>query len=778
MTSDADRYRENMRERIDRALEILARLSFAEIEVDVEKLDADDDFADLFGGIALLADDLRESRREVAEESAFAALRLESWRTALGEWTSPYEMVQALLELVGARLGVSRASLYVLANEEGTQAVCRAQWCAAGIGPNPRLDFIRSVRPWVAKESFFEIGAAESASGLDDVVADVKQRYGIAALMMARCNVGSGVPCVLALTRMSATPPWSDRQRSLLSELGAIVSMRSAQLAAERAQREAKSRLEEQVAMRTAELAQTNIELESDIRMRKKAEAALRNSEELHRGLIETSPDVVILTDESGVIVMANRAATRAFRVGAVRPLVGQRLIDFVVAEDRARAKDYWRRPAADTAAQTTDVRFRRCDGGEFLGEIHASRVRDVAWAQKGVLSNIRDVTETRRREAELLRTEKLESVGTLAAGIAHDFNNTLTAITTNLALAVRRGKWDDSTNELVNSAMDAAFRATGLTKQLLTFAKGGAPVTQCVPVADIVERAVEFCLRGSNVRSSFALAGDLWPVEVDEGQVEQALNNLVINAKQAMPEGGTIEVHAENVSAADPDDSSALERRYVHVSFADTGVGIPAENLQRIYDPYYTTKEGGTGLGLTTAYSVIKKHGGFLRCESVVGAGTVFHIYLPACAGPSSVEKARSTPPPKGAGRVLVMDDDGAVRRVIERLLRQAGYETTGTATGSEAVNAYVAARQAGDPFVAVIMDLVVPGGDGGKETMPRLLAADPDARAIVVSGYSDDPVLANHREYGFRGMLAKPFRPDELFRVLAEVIEGQPGG
>jgi PAS domain S-box-containing protein len=777
MTSDSDRYREQVRQRLDRALEILARLSFAELEVAVEKLADDDDFADLFGGIELLADDLRESRLEMAEEGAFTVLRVELWKAALGAWASPYEMVQALLDLVGPRLDVSRASLFELANEEGTQAICRAQWCAPGVDPNPRLEFARSVRPWLAMEPFLEISAAEQTPDLGDIVAGVKQRYGVGAMTMTRCNVGTGVPCVLALVRVSASPPWSDRERSLLSELAAIVSTRSAQLAAERAIRDAKTRLEEQVALRTAELAKTNIELEADIRMRKKVEAALRDSEELYRGLIETSPDVVILTDETGRIVMANVAATRALRIGDGTSLVGQRLIDFVARDDRAQADDYHRHLAVEKTAQPIDVRFQRRDGGDFLGEVRSSRVRDVGGAKKGVLSIIRDVTETRRRDAELLRAEKLESVGTLAAGIAHDFNNTLTAITTNLALALRRAHEDESVTELLRAAMDAAFRATGLTKQLLTFAKGGAPVTQCVPIGDIVERSVEFCLRGSNVRSNFDMAGDLWPVEIDEGQIEQALNNLVINAKQAMPEGGTIEVRAENVGAADPDDPAVRERRYVRVSVADTGAGIPSQSLQRIYDPYYTTKESGSGLGLTTAYAVIKKHRGFIRCESTVGRGTTFSIYLPACGASAPPDKRKSPPPPRCTGRILVMDDDGAVRRVIERLLRQAGYETTGTASGTEAMVEYLAAREAGKPFSAVIMDLIVPGGDGGKETVQKLLAADPDTRAIVVSGYSDDPVLANHRHYGFRGMLAKPFRPDELFRVLEEVIGEQAG-
>jgi CheY-like chemotaxis protein len=369
------------------------------------------------------------------------------------------------------------------------------------------------------------------------------------------------------------------------------------------------------------------------------------------------------------------------------------------------------------------------------------------------------------------LRAEKLESLGTLAGGIAHDFNNALAAITGSLFLAADRVKHDRETHELVLGAMDAAFRSTTLTKQLLTFAKGGAPVKRCVDSGALVRRAVEFCLHGSSASWALTVSPDVSPIEVDEGQFEQALSNLVINAKQAMPDGGQIDVWTEDVFATDPHHADAKERRYVRVSVRDAGVGISADDQRRMFEPYFSTKQSGTGLGLTTAYSVIRKHGGFMLCESALGQGSTFSIYLPA--SDKTPEEKDTPPPPKTMtpGRVLVMDDDVNLLDLTQRLLRDAGYDTVGVASGTAALQAYAEARAAGRGFDVTLLDLTVPGGDGGKETISKLLDLDPDAKAVVVSGYSDDPVLARYREYGFAGGLAKPYKTKDLLRVVEAV-------
>jgi PAS domain S-box-containing protein len=530
--------------------------------------------------------------------------------------------------------------------------------------------------------------------------------------------------------------------------------------------REAREELEALVEQRTKEL-------EEDIRQRECVEAKLGASEATYQMLVETSPDPIVLCDLKGRIRMANPALRREFRAEQGADLVGAAWIDFVVVEDRARAAECLVGMADSTGFHAAEVRFRRCDGSEFVGELRCSTVRDATGASAGVLTVIRDVTEQRQREREQLRAEHLESLGTVAGGIAHDFNNCLAAITGCLSMVVDQVRADSEARELLASAMDAAYRATALTRQLLTFSKGGVPVKACVHLGGLVERVGEFCVRGSNVRCLVEMATDLWPVEVDTGQFEQVLGNLVINAKQAMPDGGSIVVRAANAMVAHPE-TADRERRHVCITVRDFGAGIPAQNLRRIYDPYFSTKQGGTGLGLATAYSVVRKHGGFLDCESTVGEGSTFSIYLPASEEQPEAAPMRGPALPHGSGRVLVMDDERLVRELAARLLAKAGYEVTAVESGSAALAAYRDARDRGQPYAVVVMDLTVPGGGGGKETMRELLAFDPAAKGIVVSGYSDDPVLADHQAYGFAAALAKPYRPDELLGVVA-AITGQ---
>ncbi|MBN2573778.1 MAG: PAS domain S-box protein [Deltaproteobacteria bacterium] len=528
--------------------------------------------------------------------------------------------------------------------------------------------------------------------------------------------------------------------------------------------REDRDELEAQVRERTREL-------EADIRQRQQVEAQLRTSEATYRMLVETSPDPLMLCDSQGRVSMANPALLRAMGVASQAELLGAAWLDFVVPEDRARAADCATTAQGGSRVCGTEVRLRRQDGSELVAELRCSAVRDPSGATTGVLSVLRDVTGQRRREREQLRAEQLESLGTLAGGIAHDFNNCLAAIVGCLSLARNLVRHTPDAQSLIEDAVEASFRATALTRQLLTFSTGGLPVKACLDIGGLLERVADFCVRGSNVKCAVELDAHLWPVEVDSGQFEQAFSNLVINAKQAMPGGGTIAVRAGNTLVAHPE-SPDDRRRYVRISVADTGIGIPPDALHRIYDPYFSTKEGGSGLGLATAYSVVHKHGGFLECESTVGQGSTFHIHLPASdrqpdAAPSSLAAAQ-----RGHGRILVMDDEEQLRAVAARQLRQAGYEVVTVASGTAALAAYQEARVEGRPFAAVLMDLTVPGGDGGKETMPRLLALDPAARGIVVSGYSDDPVLADYEKHGFCARLAKPYRTEQLLHVVASVM------
>jgi two-component system cell cycle sensor histidine kinase/response regulator CckA len=527
--------------------------------------------------------------------------------------------------------------------------------------------------------------------------------------------------------------------------------------------------LERQVRERTEEL-------EADIRKREAAEAALRASESMYRRLVETSPDPIVLVDLDAHIRMANRAFLTTFRIPSEQTVVGTRLFDYLAPGSRERATDCWKAVRFAGATRNVELDFRRHDDSDFSGELRSTRVAGGTTESDGILCIVRDLTEARRREREQLRAGKLESLGTLAGGIAHDFNNALAAITGTLFLAAEQVRDVPDTHALLLEALDAAFRSTALTKQLLTFSMGGAPVTHCVPPDGLVRQVVEFCLRGSPVTWCLDLGPDLWPIEVDEGQFEQVLGNLVINAKQAMPQGGNIAVGVENVVTADPDDATQTARQYVRISVRDSGTGIAPEDRKRVFDPYFSTKPSGSGLGLATAYSVTRKHGGFLDCESTPGEGSTFSIYLPASERTPSRAEPVAPVSETGSGRILVMDDDDGVRSMTRKLLAMAGYETAGATTGSDAVSAYAEAQAAGNGFAAVIMDLTVSGGDGGKEAIVKLLKVDKNARAIVASGYSDDPVLADYRRYGFVGMLAKPFRFEDLVQVVQAATSTTP--
>ncbi|MBK8476581.1 MAG: response regulator [Opitutaceae bacterium] len=386
----------------------------------------------------------------------------------------------------------------------------------------------------------------------------------------------------------------------------------------------------------------------------------------------------------------------------------------------------------------------------------------------------MRDTTERERLEQELLRASKLESVGLLAGGIAHDFNNILTAVMGNLTLALLDVEPQGEMGRILREAEGAALRARDLTQQLLTFAKGGDPVRAAVHLPAMMEEVTRFALHGSRVKAEFDLAANLWPADADKGQISRVVQNLVINAVQAMPAGGVVRLLARNERLHGLDRPPLLPGNYVHIAVSDTGVGIKGEHLDRIFEPYFTTKQTGSGLGLATVYSIVRKHKGLIQVESELGRGTTFHVRLPAAAA-AEPEAAAAGVVAVGApvrGRILFMDDEAPIRKLATAMLRRLGCEVELAADGQAMVDAYCSAREAGRPFDAVVMDLTVPGGMGGLEALERLRALDPDVQAIVSSGYSSDPVLANYRSYGFSGRVAKPYEIADFGRVLREVL------
>ncbi len=384
------------------------------------------------------------------------------------------------------------------------------------------------------------------------------------------------------------------------------------------------------------------------------------------------------------------------------------------------------------------------------------------------------------RLQAELARAGKLESLGLLAGGIAHDFNNLLTVLMGNISLIRLDGGLSAEAKQSLEQASKAAGRARDLTQQLLTFAKGGAPLRTAVSLPEIVREVAEFALRGSKVSCRFDLPADLWPADVDKGQIGQVVQNIVINALQAMPDGGVMEIALSNREVGTEFGDVLAPGRYLRLDLTDHGPGIPAADLGRIFDPYFTTKKQGSGLGLATVHSIVKKHAGHITVESAPALGTTFHIWLPAAspgvtasAGPTTVASTASAA--TGSARVLVMDDEEFIRDLAGSVLMRQGYRVTTAADGAEALREYRAARDGGDPYALVILDLTIPGGMGGRQTMEELLKLDPAVRAIVSSGYSNDLVLANYQAHGFRGMISKPYDVADFTDTVERVLRGE---
>lgn len=392
-----------------------------------------------------------------------------------------------------------------------------------------------------------------------------------------------------------------------------------------------------------------------------------------------------------------------------------------------------------------------------------------------GVVLVMRDVTMRHQMEDELIKMQKLESLGVLAGGIAHDFNNVLTAIMGNISLAKLSTRPGDPILDRLNDAEKATFRAKSLTQHLLTFSKGGAPMKKVLPTAEFIGNTVKFALSGSRVRCELCLEPKLWSVEWDEVQIGQVLHNIVSNAEQSMPQGGVILVHAENLTLNESDPPAPGTQlkpgNYIEIVIRDEGVGIPREILTKIFDPYFTTKEKGAGLGLSIAHSIVKRHEGAIAVESEVGHGTTFRIRLPAMGRRLEVRNKKPLALERGEGRVLLMDDEEIIRHVGGKMLYNLGYEVDTAASGEQAIELFKQAARKGRPYDVVILDLTVPGGMGGREAVAGILAVDAQARVVVSSGYSSDPVLADFTRYGFRDVIAKPYRIEELGRVLCRL-------
>jgi PAS domain S-box-containing protein len=509
-----------------------------------------------------------------------------------------------------------------------------------------------------------------------------------------------------------------------------------------------------------------------DISARKEAEDALAAEKERLAVTLRSIGDGVITTDTAGRVMLLN-AVAETLTGWRQHEAVGRPLPEiFHIINEKtgaicANPVDKVIATGASVELANHTALIARDGTGRSIADSGAP-IMDKDGGIIGMVLVFRDVTEKQRTDQELLKIKKLESVGVLAAGIAHDFNNILAAILGNLDMARTLLEPGQEVTTLIEEAEAASLRARDLTQQLLTFARGGAPVRQAASIAGVIKDSTAFVLRGSEVDSVFDIPDDLWLVDIDAGQMSQVIQNIIINARQAMPEGGKVTITCRNIREYGSGNASD-QGRFVAIAISNPGTPIPEHLLETIFDPYFTTKSDGSGLGLAVCHSIITKHDGRIEVSSVPGHETTFTILLPASqkatVAAKQVEKPASAPAP---GRILIMDDEEMIRNISKKMLRRLGHEVDTVEGGRQAIKAYRQAMAAGRCYDLVIMDLTIPGGMGGKEAATELLALDPNASLLVSSGYSNDPVMADFAAYGFAGVIAKPFLMEDLSRTV----------
>jgi PAS domain S-box-containing protein len=507
-----------------------------------------------------------------------------------------------------------------------------------------------------------------------------------------------------------------------------------------------------------------------DITERKRAEASLIASEQKYRELANTVPIGIFEFDVGGKLTFVNKILFEWFGYSEDEFKAGISLIDLATPEDRQRLKENIAKAAALQSSAPREYSLVR-KSGETIQVLALTKPIMEQEQLQGFRGILLDLTDKKKTELALQNAAKLDSLGVLAGGIAHDFNNLLTGIFGHIDLARCVAK-EPQVKKYLEATMASMNRAKALTLQLLTFAKGGSPVLKLTPIISFIEETAQFALSGSNSVCQFSLADDLWPCNIDKNQIGQVIDNIVINAQQAMASGGTIEISAENTSFEENEHPPLSKGDYVKVSIKDFGVGIPKDIMPRIFDPFYTTKIKGHGLGLTTSYSIILRHGGCIDAESEQGKGSTFHVYLPASNAPVAANIAVDCRH-QGSGTIIVADDEDGVRNAFRCMLESLGYTAVCKNDGKEAIDFYINETRAMRQCAALIFDLTIAGGMGGVEAAREIRKLNEEIPVFVTSGYADNSVLKNPNAFGFTASIFKPFTILELSKILNAFIK-----
>ena len=521
--------------------------------------------------------------------------------------------------------------------------------------------------------------------------------------------------------------------------------------------------------------------LEQEVSVRQQAENSLRESQERYRGFVQNFSGIAYRGDL--------KTSAPIFFHGAVEKVTGYRAEEFmqgkhswgqtIFPDDVTRILNDDRMKSLPNYTYDREYRIVCKDGGiRWVNEV-GRNICDSLGVPRYFEGIIYDITRRRKLEEDMQRSRKVESIGVLAGGIAHDFNNILTAIVGNISIAKMTMNKEERNHKLLQAAEKASMRAKDLTQQLLTFSKGGEPVKQLAEISEVIIDSADFVVRGTKVRCDYHFAPDLWPAEIDRGQISQVIQNIVLNASHAMPEGGVVKILCSNfVWDENQQFSHQLGAKfldageYIIITIKNTGIGIPAEIIDRIFDPYFSTKNEGSGLGLAICHSIIKNHQGRISVKSDSDE-TAFSIYLPASKSQPATasEDEVESQSPKNA-RILIMDDQELVRETLGSMLTHLGHVSIMAVDGKEAVEQYRNSLASQNSVDLIIMDLTIPGGMGGEEAVKAILNIDPEARVIVSSGYSNNPVMANYSQYGFRSAVVKPYKLEEVRRAINQAL------
>jgi PAS domain S-box-containing protein len=502
-----------------------------------------------------------------------------------------------------------------------------------------------------------------------------------------------------------------------------------------------------------------------DISERKQAEKKLIESEARFKSIIELAPDAILLGNPAGIIIGANEKASEISGY-SYDELIGESIQKLFTEEERKRVPLRYDL-LKNGEVVLNDRILTRKDGSTLFVAMNTRMMPDGTYQ-----TFIRDMTEKQKLLDAVQQTDRLNSLGVLAGGIAHDFNNLLSGIFGYIEMARLKSAGDKTVSDYLDKAFTVFNRARDLTQQLLTFSKGGMPVRKTGNIGTLIRDSAAFALSGSDISCEYQIEENLRMCDFDENQIAQVVDNIIINAKQAMPIGGRILISVKNYFLHHKENPLLKSGNYIKISISDTGIGIQPDFLKRIFDPFFTTKQQGNGLGLATCYSIIKKHDGLVEAESAPGKGTTFHIFLPASDKKIVYDSYSLSMEGEGSGKILIMDDEDFIREISREMLKVIGYSTAEAGDGNEALLMLAEAEKKGEPFDAAILDLTIPGGMGGKETLVEIRKLYPDMPLFASSGFSESPVISSPKDFGFTGSIRKPYLKDELAAMLSEYM------